>query len=70
MNPEQTAPIGAIGSRSNRFWVHTVCHRGFLNISADEKSRQLLWNFVFFAGESGVRGYTDDNHHRSRMLVP
>ena len=20
---------------------HTVCHRGFLNISADEKSRQL-----------------------------
>ena len=21
---------------------HTVCHRGFLNISADEKSRRLL----------------------------
>ena len=25
-------------------WVHTVCHRGFLNFSADEKSRRfLLW---------------------------
>ena len=23
-------------------WVHTVCQRGFLNISADEKSRRLL----------------------------
>ena len=32
VDPEQTAPIGA----------HTVCHRGFLNISADEKSRRLL----------------------------
>ena len=32
MDPEQTAPI----------WVHIVCHRGFLNISADEKSRRLL----------------------------
>ena len=34
MDPEQTAPI--------LIWVHTVCHRGFLNISADEKSRRLL----------------------------
>ena len=32
VDPEQTAPI----------WVHTVCHRGFLNISTDEKSRLLL----------------------------
>ena len=31
---EQTAP--------SLVWVHTVCHRGFLNISADEKSRRLL----------------------------
>ena len=23
-------------------WVNTVCHRGFLTISADEKSRRLL----------------------------
>ena len=23
-------------------WVHTVCHRGLLNISADEKSRRLV----------------------------
>ena len=36
VDPEQTAP------RSSLIWVHTVCHRGFLNISADEKSRQLL----------------------------
>ena len=27
--------------RSSLIWVHTVCHRGFLNISADEKSRQF-----------------------------
>ena len=32
---EQTA-------RSSLISVHTVCHRGFLNISADEKSRQVL----------------------------
>ena len=28
--------------RSSLIWVHTVWHRGFLNISADEKSRRLL----------------------------
>ena len=38
MDPDQTAPIGAVCL----IWVHTVCHRGLLNISADEKSRQLL----------------------------
>ena len=27
--------------RSSLFWVRTVCHRGFLNSSADEKSRRL-----------------------------
>ena len=32
VDPEQTSLI----------WVHTVCHRGYLNISADEKSRRLL----------------------------
>ena len=36
MEPDQTTP------RSSLIRVHTVCHRGFLNISADEKSRQLL----------------------------
>ena len=49
LNPQQTAP--------SLIWVHTVCHRGFLNISADEKSRQLLLqlahegllkNYLFF----------------------
>ena len=34
--PEQTAP------RSSLIWVHAVCHRGFLNISADEKNRRLF----------------------------
>ena len=28
--------------QSSLIWVHTICHRGFLNISTDEKSRQLL----------------------------
>ena len=36
VNTEQTVP------RSSLYRVHTVCHRGFLNISADEKSRRLL----------------------------
>ena len=33
MDPEQTAP------RSSLIWVHTVCHVGFLNISADKKKQ-------------------------------
>ena len=37
VDPEQTAPY-----RSSLIWVHTICHRGFLNIAADEKSRRLL----------------------------
>ena len=32
--PGQSAP--------DLIWVHTVCHRGFLNISTDDKSRRLL----------------------------
>ena len=35
VDPEQIAPISLI-------WVHTVCNRGYLKISADEKSKQLL----------------------------
>ena len=31
MDPEQTAP------RSSLICVHTVCHRGFLSISADKR---------------------------------
>ena len=27
---------------------HTVCHRGFLNISADEKSRRLLLRLALY----------------------
>ena len=40
VDSHQTAPIGAY--RSSLIWVYTVCHRGFLNISADKKSRRLL----------------------------
>ena len=32
--------------RSSLIWVRTVCHRGGLNISADEKSRRLLLRLV------------------------
>ena len=40
VDPDQTAPSSLI--RSSLIWVHTVCHRGFLNISAGDKSRRLL----------------------------
>ena len=33
LDHEQTAP------RSSLIWVHTVCHRGYLNISADKKKQ-------------------------------
>ena len=39
LDPEQTAPL---------ICVHTVCHRGFLNISADEKSRRLLLRLAHY----------------------
>ena len=35
VDPEQTAP-------SSLIWVPTVCHRGFLNISADEKETTFV----------------------------
>ena len=41
VDPGQTAP------RSSLVWVHTVCHNGFLNISADEKSRRLLLQLAY-----------------------
>ena len=34
--------IEANSYRSSLIWVQTVCHIGFLNISADKKSRRLL----------------------------
>ena len=45
VNPDQTAP--------SLIWVHTVYHRGFLNISADEKSfccelRATLHSCLFY----------------------
>ena len=39
---KQRGPRTDCSYRSSLIWVHTVCHRGFLNISADEKSRRLL----------------------------
>ena len=41
MDPEQTAPICSY--RSSLVCVHTVCSIGFLNISAEEKSRRLFF---------------------------
>ena len=48
VDTDQTAPKGADPDQtaSSLIWVHTVCHRGFLNISADVKSRPLLLRFV------------------------
>ena len=40
VDPEQTAPI------------HTVCHRGFFNISADVKSRRLLLRLALYGLKS------------------
>ena len=42
IDPEQTDLI----------WVHTVCHRFFLNISADKKNRRLLLRLV----HQGLKG--------------
>ena len=39
---KQRGPRTDCSYRNSLIWVHTVCHRGFLNISADEKSRRLL----------------------------
>ena len=39
---KQREPRTDCSYRSSLFWVHTVCYRAFLNISADEKSRRLL----------------------------
>ena len=39
----ETISVGPEQTASSLIWVHIVCHRGFLNISADEKSRQILF---------------------------
>ena len=39
---KQGGPRSDFSYRSSLIWVHTVCHRGFLNVSADEKSRRLF----------------------------
>ena len=36
---KQRGPRTDCSYRSSLIWVHTVCHRGFLNISADEKKQ-------------------------------
>ena len=41
---------------SSLIWVHTVCHRGFLNILADEKSRRF-----FYCGWR-IKGYSGKSH--------
>ena len=44
---KQRGPRTYCSYRSSLIWVHTVCHRGFLNISADEKSRQFLLQLAY-----------------------
>ena len=39
---ELSIEANSVDPEQTLIWVHTVCHRGFLNISADEKSRRLL----------------------------
>ena len=39
---KQCGPRTDYSYRNSLIWVHTVCHRGFLHISADEKNRRLL----------------------------
>ena len=42
VDPEQTAP------RSSLISFYTVCHRGFLNISAEENSRRILLRLAHY----------------------
>ena len=51
LDPEQTAP------RSSLIWVDAVCHRGFLNVSADEKNRRLLLQLAHYGLKLGSRNY-------------
>ena len=39
---KQRGPRTDCSYRSSLIWVHTVCHRRFFNISADENSRWIL----------------------------
>ena len=43
---KQRGPRTDCSYRSSLIWVHTVCHGGFLSISADEKSKRLLLRFA------------------------
>ena len=43
---KQRGPQTDCSYRSSLIWVHTVCLRGFLNISADKKSRRLLLRYL------------------------
>ena len=45
---KQCGPRTDCSYRSSLICVHTVCHRGFLNISADEKSRGLLLRLALY----------------------
>ena len=39
---KQGGPRSDCSYRSSLIWVHIVCHRGFLNISADEKQMTFV----------------------------
>ena len=67
VDPEQTAP-------SSLNWVHTICHRGFLNISADEKSRRLLLRLALYGFNSmcdkhfGHLGLQPDSYYKPTTI--
>ena len=54
------------GPRSSLIWIHTVCHRGFLNSSADEKSRRLVAigalrvNLIFVVSSDHFLSFADN----------
>ena len=48
MDPDYTAP------RSSLVWVYTVCHRGFLNISADEEKQTTFVVIGALRDNSGI----------------
>ena len=39
VEPDQGGPRSDCSCRSSLIWVHTVCHRGLLNISAEDKKQ-------------------------------
>ena len=54
---KQCGPRTDCSYRSSLIWVQIVYHRGFLNVSANEESRQLLLLLLFCCFTSKVNSY-------------